>query len=116
MLTVEQVLANNSINENVLISITEYNWKTFSELLHEQGYKWVDGETIIGDDLWDLESCFDDTIHHLLFICLNSETKTITYSDYSSMQELDFFHEVSDNNYCIIKPFEHLLKEIEELT
>ena len=82
-MTVQDILANNSRQEDIVIIVhSQEQYEDFMHLLDTQGYHWHSGKKVYGENQW-IPDCFrikED--YMLLTITLNSEENTITYSNF----------------------------------
>ena len=117
MLTIEQVLENNSINEGVGIvvaNLEQYN--NLMTLLHNQGYRWNDEHSLTAIP-FDLEHCFEeDKKNCALVIFFDSKTKKVCQGD---IEDEDIrkmlFIKNSKDEYYILKPYILFDKEFEDI-
>ena len=119
MLTLEQILENNSMNEGVGIvvaNLEQYN--NLTTLLHNQGYKWNNGNSLTATTIpTDLKHCFEENKKNCaLAIFFDSNTKKVWQGDIESEDIRNMlFMKNSKDQYYILKPYILFDKELEEI-
>ena len=126
-MTVQDILANNSKQEGIVITVySQEQYDDFMHLLYTQGYSWASGKKIYGENRFIPEEFKTKEDYLLLTITLNSENNTISYINffYNGFDLVTFKDSASFlfgiNNLRhepfanIYKPYLALKKEIEE--
>ena len=117
MLTIEQILENNSINEGVGIIVANLEqYGNLMTLLHNQKYRWKSGNSLTAIPS-DLKHCFEeDKKNCALVIFFHSKTRQVCQGDIEDeeIRKILFIKNAKDK-YYILKPYILLDKEIREI-